>query len=339
MKNTLDSIILDDDLGGQLERRRFLTLMHQTFEQLVPLARQIERTDSARALALLDFHLPNVGGLFDAALRLPQPPFQSLCDLLKQLNKYLNMRGLYREQVEWAQRLLSYFLEHEVETGDKIDLVILNTIANGFDALGEHEDALDIYDFILNLYADEPDHPGLAVICFNAAVAHHRIGSIEQALTLCQRSIAIDEQQGNSHGIATSLLLLSDLLHAQGNVEDIFKALRRAAELIEPLDNRYLHAQIIAKTALHTARYHDWERAAGLFKAAIAMWRDIGDEEQLAGTLFNYAVLLYETGNAAEALTHAQESLTLLEHYDLFHADTVRTVLMEWRAESVSSQP
>lgn len=330
MENTRDSIILDDDLGGQLERRRFISLTRQMLEQIVPLAAQIERSDSAQTLALLDDQLPNVGGLFDAALRLPQPPFQSLCDLLKQLNKYLNTRGLYREQVEWAQSLLSYFLEHEGETGERIDLVILNTIASGFDALGEHEDALDIYDFIIDLYADDPDHPGLAVICFNAAVAHHRVGNIEQALTLCQRSIAIDEQHSNPRGIATSLLLLSDLLHAQGNAEGIFQALKRATELIEPLDNRYLHAQITAKTALHTARYHDWERAAGLFKVAIAMWRDISDEEQLAGTLFNYAVLLQETGNNTEALTCAHESLALLERYNLFHAETVRTAIAEW---------
>lgn len=331
MENMLDSIKIDADIGGQLERRRFLTFLHETFEQLVPLARRIEYTDSAHALASLDFYLPSIGGLFDATLQLPQPPFQRLCDLLKQLNKYLNTRGLYREQVEWAQALLSYFLEHEEETGEKIDLVILNTIASGFDALGEHEDALDIYDFIIDLYADELAHPGLAVICFNAAVTHHRIGNIEQALTLCQRSIAIDEQHDNPRGIATSLLLLSDLLHVQREVEGIFKVLKRAAELIESLDNRYLHAQIIAKTALHTARYHDWERAAGLFKAAIAMWRDIGDEEQLAATLFNYAVLLYETGNAAEALTHAQESLTLLEQHNLFHAETVRVAIAEWQ--------
>lgn len=157
MEKTLDNIILDNDIGGQLERRRFLTLMHETFEQLVPLAWQIEHTDSANALALLDFYLPSAGSLFDMAIRLPQPPFQSLCDLLKQLNKYLNMRGLYREQVEWAQSLLSYFLEHEGETGERIDLVILNTIASGFDALGEHEDVLDIYDFIIDPYADDPD--------------------------------------------------------------------------------------------------------------------------------------------------------------------------------------
>lgn len=332
MENNLDIIILDNDVGEQLERRRFLTFLHESFEQLVPLARQIEHTDSAHALTLLDFYLPSVGGLFDAALQLPQPPFQNLCDLLKQLNKYLNTRGLYREQVEWAQALLSYFLENEGETGEKIDLVILNTIASGFDALGEHEDALDIYDFIIDLYADEPEHPGLAVICFNAAVAHHRMDYIEQASALCQRSIAIDEQHDNPRGIATSLMLLSDLLHVQGHVEGIFKVLKRATELIEPLENRYLHAQVTAKTALHTARYHDWERAAGLFKAAITMWRDIGDEEQLAGTLFNYAVLLYETENAAEALTHAQESLTLLERHNLFHAETVRAAVKEWRS-------
>lgn len=323
-------IRLDEDIGGLLERRRYLTLTRQVIEQLVPLAAQIERSDSSAALALLDEQLPNIGGLFDTILKLPHPPFQSLCDLLKQLNKYLNTRGFYREQVEWAQSLLAYFLEHEEETGAKIDLVILNTIASGFDALGEHEDALDIYNFIIDLYADEPDHPGLAVICFNAAIAHHRIGNDEQAFTLCQRSIAIDEQQNNARGIATALLLLSDLLHTRGDVKEIFRALRRAAELVEPLDNRYLHTQIISKTALHTARYHDQERAAGLFKQAIALWREMGDEEQLAGVLFNYAVLLQETGSSTEALGFARESLTLFERHDLFHAKTVQAAIAAW---------
>lgn len=323
-------ILLDEDIGGLIERRRFLTLVEQMLEQITPLAAQIERTDSSKTLALLDEQIPNIAGIFDATLRLYQPPFQSLCDLLKQLNKYLNTRGLYCEQVEWAQRLLAYFLEHEEETGAKIDLVILNTIASGFDALGEHEDALDIYNFIIDLYADEPDHPGLAVICFNAAIAHHRIGDDEQAFALCQRSIAIDEGQNNARGIATSLLLLSDLLHSRGEVKAIFRALSRAAELVEPLDNRYLHTQIISKTALHTARYHDRERAAELFQQAIAMWRDTGDEEQLAGVLFNYAVLLQETGSTAEALRFARESLTLFERHDLFHAKTVQAAIAEW---------
>lgn len=334
MENTLDSIALDDDIGGQLERRRFLTFLHETFEQLVPLARQIEHTDSAHALALLDFYLPSVGGLFDATLQLPQPPFQSLCDLLKQLNKYLNTRGLYREQVEWAQSLLSYFLEHEGETGEQIDLVILNTIAFGFNALGKEESALDIYNFSLDLFADEPQHPALAVISFNAALVHYGLGNFDQALKLCQQAIAIDETHDNSQNLVRSLLLLSDLMHELGNVKDIFLALSRALDLIESLDNRYLHAQITSKMALQIARYHDKERAVGLFKEAIAMWREIGDEQQLANTLFFYAALLQATGSKVEALVHAEESLHLLERLSLPDADQVREDIEQWRSNS-----
>src|SRR5690606_2385671 len=224
---TLDSILLDDDLGGQLERRRFITLTQQMLEQIVPLAKQMERSDSSQMLALLDDQLPNIRGLFNAAVRLPQLPFHSLCDLLKQLNKYLNMRGLYREQVEWAQNLLSYFLEHEEETGEQIDLVILNTIASGFNALGKEESALDIYNFAMDLFADEPWNPALAVISFNAALVHYSLGNFDKALKLCQQAIAIDEMHGNSQNLARSLLLLSDLMHELGQVKDIFLALSR----------------------------------------------------------------------------------------------------------------
>jgi hypothetical protein len=41
-------------------------------------------------------------------------------------------------------------------------------------------------------------------------------------------------------------------------------------------------------------------------------------------------VLLQETGNNTEALTCAHESLALLERYNLFHAETVRTAIAEW---------
>lgn len=41
MENNLDIIILDNDVGEQLERQRFLTFLHESFEQLVPLARQM----------------------------------------------------------------------------------------------------------------------------------------------------------------------------------------------------------------------------------------------------------------------------------------------------------
>ena len=58
-----DNWILDDDLGGQLERR-YLHLTHQMLEQIAPVALTIEQTDAAPTLALLDEQLPNIGGLF-----------------------------------------------------------------------------------------------------------------------------------------------------------------------------------------------------------------------------------------------------------------------------------
>lgn len=331
MEITLDNIILDDDIGGQLERRRFIALTQQMHEHIVPLAAQIERSDSRSTLALLDDQLPNIGGLFDAALRLPQPPFHSLCDLLKQLNKYLNTRGLYREQVEWAQGLLAYFLEHEEETGEQIDLVILNTIASGFNALGKEESALDIYNFSMDLFADEPQHPALAVTCFNAALVHYRLGNFDEALKLCQRAIAIDETHDNNHNLVRSLLLLSDLMHELGHIKDIFLALSRALDLAAPLDNRYLHAQITTKMALQIARYHDREQAVRLFQEALTMWRDIGDEQQLANTLYFYAAVLQANGNRSEAITHAEESLRLLERLGLPDAAQVREDVEQWR--------
>lgn len=60
------------------------------------------------------------------------------------------------------------------------------------------------------------------------------------------------------------------------------------------------------------------------------MWRDIGDEQQLANTLFFYATLLQATGSKTEALTYAEESLRLLERLSLPDAAQVREDITEW---------
>jgi tetratricopeptide (TPR) repeat protein len=326
---------LDDDLGGQLVGRRYVTLAHEMLRQVAPLVLDMDRADSPDSLALLDDHLPNLRGLFDAALRLPHPPFAPLCDLLKGINRYLNARALYREQVEWAQGLLAYFLDHEDETDESIDLAILNTIAYGRDALGEHAEALDLYEFMIELYADDPDHPGLAVVCFNAALAAHRIGDNACALALCQRSIVIDELHDNARGQAISLMLLADLYAVHDQVNEALVALQRSLALIEPLDNRTLRAQITGKLAQHTARYIDWERAEALFVEAIALWRALGDSEQLASTLFSYAELLHQTGRQDQALQYAEESLHLFQASDLFHAQTVQAAINVWQSNRV----
>ncbi len=320
---------IDKSIGGLLDRR-YSTLTVTLPPYIAPLIAQLEH--SAEAVNRLDAELQTISSLFEVALKQERPPFQALCDLLKQLNKYLNLRGLYGEQLRWAQELLTYFLEHEVETGDTIDLAVLNTIATGFERMGDYEDALDIYDFIIGLYADDPYHPGLAVICYNTALIHQHQEHIEQALALCQRAMEIDAREQNRRGMAMEWMLLADLRHDQGDIPGGFQAMQEAFTLIETLENRDLRAQFASKFALKTARYVDAQRALTLFPQAIALWREIGDDEQLAFALFNYAGLLHEIGRTSEAFQPAEESLALFERHNLFHAETSRAAIAEWQS-------
>jgi tetratricopeptide (TPR) repeat protein len=301
-------------------------------DQLVPVLAQMEQAEASTSLAILDFQLGNIIGLFDAAFQLPSMPFENLCNLLKQLNKYLITRGLYQEQLSWSQALLSYFLAHKEDTADKIDLSVLNTIALGFDVMGHHSEALHIYNFIIDLYADDPFHPALAVICYNASVAYHNAENSEPALQLCYRAIAIDEQHNNQRGLAATLLHLCDLLAGRGDVEGLFNTLERVNPIILGVDDRFLQARFVAKLAMYIARFYDWEQAVSLFERAISMWRALGDEEQLAIVLFNHAILLHETGNTAKAIQQAQQSLEFFDTRGLFYAATVRTALNEWQS-------
>lgn len=327
------SDVLDSELGNHLSNR-FVLLARQLLEQISPYVREMESNNPGRALTMLDEYLPAIANLFENFPRMPQPLYAILSELIKQMGKYFNARGLYPEQVRWAQALFDYFLNNEAETGVRIDLAILNTIASGFTMLGEHQDAVDLYEFILELYQDEPDHPGIAVITFNAALAYYQLGNVERALLLCRRAIELDRQLGDWRGEARSQFLLADVLDVLRDERGIFEALHQAVALAETHDSRFLQAQTLSKLAHYSARYIDWEQAEPLYSQAIAVWRSLGDEENLAAALFNYAVLLEETGRLAQALELAQESLRIYERDAIYLAERVRHAIAEWESQS-----
>ncbi len=321
---------------GALLDRRWAMQAKILLDGTAPLLTGIAQITSPESLTTLDANLPSIRQLFEVGLQAHVPPYDHLCTLLKQLNKYLNMRGLYSEQLRWAQSLLAYFLNHEETTGESIDLAILNIIASGYDTLGKHTEGLELYEFMLDLYED---HPGLAVICYNAALACHRRDDDDQALEFAMRALEIDECYGNNTGMATTLSLVADLMETQSDRDAIFDTLNRAVSLLEHTQNDHLRAQLTGKLAFYTAKYADWTIAERLFRETLEIWRTVGDDEQLAGVLLNYANLLYETNRTSEALTLARESLDLFQKHSIYHVLRVAEAIATWESELSANLP
>ncbi|HRF98254.1 MAG TPA: hypothetical protein PLZ51_23765, partial [Aggregatilineales bacterium] len=156
----MDEVIVPNESGGVYQGLR-TRLINRFLVTLPPLIAKIEY--DSNAITTLDEDLPSLMDTFNTNLAISHIPFDPLCRLLKATNKYLNVRGLIQQQVEWGQALLRYFLDHP-EVGEDIDIVVLAIIANGFERLGQLEDAIDLYEFIMELFDDDLNNPNLGAI-------------------------------------------------------------------------------------------------------------------------------------------------------------------------------
>lgn len=282
-----------------------------------------------QAITTLDDQLNLVMDAFSVSLSQPHPPFQLLCRLLKATNKYLNLRGLIQQQVDWGQTLLRYFLDNP-EAGSDMDITVLVIIASGFERLGYIEDAIDLYEYIIALFDEDPTNQHLGAIYYNLALAYQKNDDIPQAIEASELAIRIDERYDDKRGIAINLMHLADLHFSLDDKKAGFTHMKQAIQVIERLNNPSILALYTGKLAFFMAKYEDFEKAIPLFESAMRQWELVGDDEQRGQVTFNYAVLLYETGRIAEAYRYAYDSLTWFEKSNSVYIRQVREALSVW---------
>lgn len=320
---------LHEEVKGVFQRRhRHIvdTIMHQ----LAPLTENIQSASAAPALSELD---EDLGTLTDTLSNLTPDPgdlLDALCEVLRVFSPYFDLRGLTQEQLDWAQNLLGYFRDHAQSEEDAVDLSLILIIANMMQRLGAHEDAIELYEFVLSIDRHRSTHPGFAVAYHNMALVYLGLGEDSRGIAACQRALEIDQHNENQRGIAANLMLLADFQENLGDVRQSGETLKQALALLEQIDNRVLMTMFKGKVAAFTAKYGDTEKADTVFREALTEWKALGDDKQYAIVQFNYAVVLHEMGRREEALLRAGESLKLLEVDGHYIADHIRAAMRAW---------
>ena len=315
---------------AQVFEYRHQHLIDNFTEECTPLLDLLQSGDAVNALTQLDDELKAITGLLNTTTRQPGKLLEPLAELLKIFSPYLDLRGLYDEQLQWAQSLLQYFRDHATHEEDAIDMSVLLMIAGMYQRFGEHDDAIDIYKFILTVDRHRATHPGFALTYHNMALIYTVQDKIPEAIEACQKALEIDLHNENERSIARNYMLLADLVETQGDVRGAGEYLKQAADIDERLKNSIVHAILLGKVATFSARYHSEDAAEPLFQETIAAWEALGDQVESALASFNYAVYLYERGSIQRAKQLAHKSLTVLETMRHFRANHIRETLATW---------
>ncbi len=146
----------------------------------------------------------------------PDPKHERLIlSFIWALNKYHNIRGLWRDEITWCKRglLSARFLNDPEE-----EMKLLNNIGYCHEVMGNPLSALEIYNQALNLCEKITIHPAQkGVILNNIASVHYELGSLEKALTTFLQSLEIHQEFGPRSAIARALNNVGQIYSIQGS--------------------------------------------------------------------------------------------------------------------------
>lgn len=321
---------IPDQVGRVLDMRHgeLVDVLSEFVKMIAP---QLATDQSRQALMALDRELPNVSGVLDMLL-LPHPPAPldvlpslMMIDLLVKLERYLSMRGLWREKLRWCTALVNY----SFDIGNNIRAVLYNLIGSAISELGNNEEAIHFYKLAIAHSGLEEDDPELARIYGNIGVAYWNLGQLEEAIIHVYRVLESAQQRGDLHETATVMANLAQILFQHGDVENSLNASLAALDMAGELGDVVLQAQFTSILATHMMGSPLRNQAGPIFETALELLTEIDDEIGLSLTRLNYAVLchLLEQRNHARQL--ALDSLATFERYAMAEAEQAQTLLEE----------
>lgn len=312
--------------AGTILDSRYIDLLAALSEFVASLTVTPGIVQSGSGVALLDEEMANIANLFDVLLAAPEVPYRALQQMYMSLASYLSLRGYYDEKLNWGRALLTWF----ADASEPLPASLINSMANAYDDLGQFDDALRLYNFLVTSYVNEPQHPALAVVYSNMARAYERMGKPQTALVYLERAIMIAKQAGDARNLATALMALADILRDAGRFHDGLTFARLALDQSRAAGDAYLIAQHTSDVARHMTENCPLVEIVPIYEEALRLLIATGDEIGLAKTLFNYALLLGQLGEITRSYELGRASLAIYTRYGSPLADHVRQVMASW---------
>ena len=186
------------------------------------------------------------------------------------------------------------------------------------DAYGETKDAFEL----LNRFAP-PTLPGSeteadartadSAIRHELAGLHVTRGDLDQALTLYQQCLEIDEQIGDQQGKATSLHQMAQIFVTRGDLDHALTLYQQGLEIDEQLGDQQGKAASLHQIALIFITRGDLNQALTLYQQSLQIYEQIGDQQGKAASLHQIALIFITRGDLDHALTLFQEGLEIYE--------------------------
>ncbi len=227
-----------------------------------------------------------------------------------------NIGALHRALGEWQEALRFYDRALAVlgPSGDRaLTGSVLNNIGFIYNVLGEPKRALGYLEDALKLYRATGNRSKQIVALNNLGTAWRSLGDWKKALDYHQRALRLATRLGDAPQQATSLLSLAGLQIDHGEPSAALSGLDEALRILGEKGDRRIHIQAfyLRGQALRIAGRP--QEALPVLQGALAQRRDLHDRAGEAETLDAVALVERSLGLTADALSHAQTSVDIID--------------------------
>jgi len=134
-------------------------------------------------------------------------------------------------------------------------------------------------------------------------------GYLDRAEALCEESLALYQELGDTAGIAYSLHLLADIAWGRGNLAMARSQAEESLILFRELGDKGSVAYVLLHLGSLAIDQGEYAKARTLLEESLAIHRELGDTSSIADSLFNLARLCYLSGgDLTQAHTLLEES-------------------------------
>jgi predicted ATPase len=145
-----------------------------------------------------------------------------------------------------------------------------------------------------------------------AGVLMGNLGDFEQGMALCQQSLALFRELGETPGTALSLYGLGTMAWMRGNLELARPLLEEALTLFRELDDAWGITFSLISLASVALERGEYARTRALLEESLALSREQADKRGIANSLLTWAWLLFWTEREFEqARAMLEESVAL----------------------------
>lgn len=302
--------------------------MVSLFEQYaVEYGAQMRTTHYQQAVAALDTEFANLTRALDYCLE-SQQHFESASELYIALESYIRMRGYGENNVYWGATLREWALS----LSSKIDVRLLNCVANAYNEMRDYEQAIPLFwQIIAAIQQDDTKQEALARAYNNIGVAYWMTGKLDDAVVFMDHALKIERELGHIRAVTIHLMNKAQILDRQDKFEESLAASEEAMRLIDQLDEPMLATQMSYVHAGRLLMNHRYLEAASAYQRAMLGYTVIQDDIGLAEARYGYALLCYRIGAGDEAKQLIEQCLQAFQQHR--HPDIGRAYQLKQRIQ------